>query len=48
MSIFSNMVEHKLKVFVIDFLVFGELYDDCLHNLKNLLKRCDETNLVLI
>ena len=30
-----------------DFLIFGESYDDCLHNLENVLKRCEETNLVV-
>ena len=30
-----------------DFSVFEELYDDCLHNLKNVLKRCEKKNLAL-
>ena len=47
MSIFSYMVKQTLEVFMDDFLVFEESYDDCLHNLKNMLKRCEETNLVL-
>ena len=47
MSIFSHMVEQTLKVFMDDFSVFGKTYDDCLHNLENVLKRCEETNLVL-
>lgn len=29
-----------------DFLVFKESYDDCLQNLENVLKGCEETNLV--
>ena len=29
------------------FLVFGKSYDDYLHNLKNVLKGYEETNLVL-
>ena len=29
------------------FSLFGESYDDFLHNLENVLKRCEETNLVL-
>ena len=41
------MVEQTLEVLKDDFLVFGESYDDCLHNLENMLKRCQETNLVL-
>ncbi|KAG8472817.1 hypothetical protein CXB51_034623 [Gossypium anomalum] len=33
MSIFTNMVEKYLEVFMDDFLVFGDTYDDCLGNL---------------
>ncbi|KAH9735234.1 hypothetical protein KPL71_017676 [Citrus sinensis] len=47
MSIFSDMVEQTLEVFMDDFSVFGETYNDCLHNLEEILKRCEMTNLVL-
>ena len=47
MSIFSDMVEQTLEVFMDDFSVFGETYNNCLYNLENVLKRCKETNLVL-
>ncbi|KAH9680288.1 hypothetical protein KPL71_026499 [Citrus sinensis] len=47
MSIFSDMVEQTLEVFMDDFSVFGETYNDCLHNLEEVLKRCEMTNLVL-
>ena len=47
MSTFLDMVEQTLEVFIDDFLVFWESYDDCLHNLENVLKRCEEKNLVL-
>ena len=47
MSIFSDMVEKTLEVFMDDFSVFGEAYENCLHNLKDVLKKCEETNLVL-
>ena len=47
MSIFSDMVEQTLEVFMYDFSVFGETYTDCLHNLEVVLKRCEMTNLVL-
>ena len=30
-----------------DFSIFKESYDDCLQNLENVLKRYEETNLVL-
>ena len=46
-SIFLNMVKQTLKIFMDDFSIFKESYDDCLHNIENVLKRCEETNLVL-
>ena len=47
MSIFSNMVENFLEVFMDDFSVFGFSFENCLHNLSLVLKRCKETNLIL-
>jgi hypothetical protein len=47
MSIFSNMVEKFLEVFMDDFSIFGFSFDNCLHNLALVLKRCKETNLIL-
>jgi hypothetical protein len=47
MSIFSDMVEKFIKVFMDDFSVFGSNFDACLHHLKSVLKRCEECNLVL-
>ena len=47
MSIFSEIVEQTLEVFMDDFSIFGETYNDCLHNLEEVLKRCEMTNLVL-
>ncbi|XP_074327598.1 uncharacterized protein LOC141665510 [Apium graveolens] len=35
------------EVFMDDFSIFGTSYDECLHNLDLVLKRCVETNLVL-
>ena len=46
MSIFSDMVEQTLEVFMDDFSVFGGTYIDCLHNLEEVLKICEMTNLV--
>lgn len=46
-AIFSDMVEKFVEVFMDDFSVLGESFDDCLTNLTNVLKRCEETNLVL-
>ena len=46
-SIFSDFVEKIIEVFMDDFSVFGDSFDDCLDNLTLILKRCIETNLVL-
>ena len=46
-SIFSDFVEKIIEVFMDDFSVFGDSFDDCLSNLTLILKRCIETNLVL-
>ncbi|XP_070036094.1 uncharacterized protein [Nicotiana tomentosiformis] len=37
----------SLEVFMDDFLLVGDAFDDCLANLDKVLTRCDETNLVL-
>ncbi|CAL9012138.1 unnamed protein product [Prunus brigantina] len=47
MSIFSDMVEKFIEVFMDDFSVFGDSFDQCLHNLSKVLARCEQTNLVL-
>ncbi|GAU47732.1 hypothetical protein TSUD_386910 [Trifolium subterraneum] len=46
-SIFSDLIEKCIEVFVDDFSVFGPSFDHCLRNLDTVLKRCVETNLVL-
>jgi hypothetical protein len=47
LSIFSDMVERFLEIFMDDFSVFGDLFDDCLTKLEKVLSRCEEKNLVL-
>ena len=47
LSIFCDMVEHCLEVFMDDLTVFGNSFDDCLDNLEKVLKRCVEKELVL-
>ena len=47
MAIFSDMVEKTIEVFMDDFSVLGNSFDNCLENLRTVLVRCDETNLVL-
>uniref|UniRef100_A0A2N9HHG0 RNA-directed DNA polymerase n=1 Tax=Fagus sylvatica TaxID=28930 RepID=A0A2N9HHG0_FAGSY len=46
-SIFSDMVEKFMEVFMDDLSVFGDSFDDCLNNLKLVLARCVEKGLVL-
>ena len=47
MTIFSDMVERSIEVFMDDFYVVGTSFDDCLANLESVVLRCEETNLVL-
>jgi hypothetical protein len=47
MSIFSNMVEKFIEVFMDDFSVFCSNFDECLYHLKSVRKKCEECNLVL-
>jgi hypothetical protein len=47
MSIFSDMVEKFLEVFMDDFSIHGRTFKDCLHHLSLVLIRCKEKNLVL-
>ncbi|CAL8167574.1 unnamed protein product [Prunus armeniaca] len=47
MSIFSGLVEQVVEVFMDDFSVFGDSFDECLNNLSLVLDRCIKTNLVL-
>ena len=47
LSIFSDMVERIMEVFMDDLTIYGKTFDDCLLNLKFFLKRCIEKDLVL-
>ena len=47
MAIFSYMVENKIELFMDDFSLLGNSFDNCLENLRSALIRCEETNLVL-
>nr|GEW81221.1 DNA-directed DNA polymerase [Tanacetum cinerariifolium] len=46
-AIFHDMIEKTIKVFMDDFLVFGDSFSSCLSHLDMILKRCEYTNLVL-
>ena len=47
MGIFSDMIEIIWEIFMDDFSVFGASFDSCLENLRKVLERCQEKNLVL-
>ena len=46
-SIFSEYVEKIIEVFMDDFSVYGDSFDDYFDNLKLILTRCIENNLML-
>ncbi|GJX95356.1 reverse transcriptase domain-containing protein [Tanacetum coccineum] len=47
MAIFHDMIEETIEVFMDDFSVFGDSFSSCLSHLDKMLKRCEDTNLVL-
>ena len=47
MAIFTDMVEKFQEIFMDNFSVFGNSFEDCLDHLSIVLKRCEDTNLVL-
>ncbi|XP_049406278.1 uncharacterized protein LOC125869924 [Solanum stenotomum] len=47
LSIFDNMVEDSMEVFMDDFSIVGDTSEACLEHLGQVLQRCVETNLVL-
>ncbi|RDY09981.1 hypothetical protein CR513_05568, partial [Mucuna pruriens] len=46
-SIFSNLLEDCMEVFMDDFIVYAESFEACLNNLSKVLRRCVDSNLVL-
>jgi len=46
-SIFYDMIEKIMEVFMDDFSVYEKIFDDCLENLDKVLQRCAEKHLVL-
>ena len=47
MSIFFDIVMDTIEVFMDDFSVVGDSFDCCLSHLAEVLKRCEDCNLVL-
>ncbi|GKC56610.1 reverse transcriptase domain-containing protein [Tanacetum coccineum] len=47
MAIFYDMIEETIEVFMDDFSVFRDSFSSCLSHLDKMIKRCEDTNLVL-
>nr|GEV57709.1 reverse transcriptase domain-containing protein [Tanacetum cinerariifolium] len=47
LAILHDMVEKTMEVFMDDFLVFGNSFENCLSRLDKMLQRCEDTNLSL-
>ena len=47
MSIFSDLVEEVMEIFMDDFTVYGSSFDQCLKNLETVLQRCQDKQLSL-
>ncbi|RDY09476.1 hypothetical protein CR513_06147, partial [Mucuna pruriens] len=46
-SIFSDLLQDCIEVFMNDFMVYADSFNACLENLSKVLTRCIDTNLVL-
>nr|GFA20459.1 reverse transcriptase domain-containing protein [Tanacetum cinerariifolium] len=47
LAIFHDMVEKTMEVFMDDFSIFGNSFENCLSRLDKMLQRCEDTNLSL-
>ena len=47
MSMFSDLVEEAMEIFMDDFSVYGSSFEKCLENLETVLQRCQDKNLAL-
>ena len=47
MSIFSDLMEEGMEIFMDDFSVYGSNFEQCLHNLEIVLQRCQDKSLAL-
>jgi hypothetical protein len=47
MTIFSDLIEKVMEVFMDDFSVYGKTFEDCLANLDKVLKWCQMADLIL-
>ena len=47
LGIVSNLIEDRVEIYMDDFTVYGNNYEEALDNLEKVLIRCQETNLAL-
>ena len=47
MSMFSDLVEEAMEIFMDDFSVYGSSFEKFLENLEIILQRCQDKNLAL-
>ena len=47
MSMFSDLVEEAIEIFMDDFSVYGSSFEKCLENVETVLQRCQDKNLAL-
>jgi hypothetical protein len=47
LAIFSDLIENIMEVFMDNFSVYGKSFEECLENMDKVLKRYQETHLVL-
>ena len=47
MSMFSDLMEEAMKIFMDDFSIYGSSFEHCLKSLETVLQRCQDKNLAL-
>jgi hypothetical protein len=47
MAIFSDLIEKVMEVFMDDFSIYGNTFEDCLANPDKVLKQCQMADVVL-
>ena len=47
MSMFSDLVEEAMEIFMDDFSVYGSSFEKCLENMETVFQRCQDKNLAL-
>ena len=47
MSMFLDLVEEAMEIFMDDFSIYGSIFENCLEKLETVLQRCQDKNLAL-